>query len=350
MTRYGLGIFLAAIAFGQQPTAQIAIDLNDRGNQASEKNDYAGAARYYRESSQIWLALGPDYSAHRAGTLMNEATVLCAAGDRTRGTQLFEEALALHRKSLGVHHKRTLENMNLLAANYLMLGEVQKAETLNGEALPIALDEFPDSLQAARCLELLSGILYRRDKIRDSVEPAERALAIAIRNSGDEGLEAALAYATTAEAHRAVGNTARALPLFRKAHQLYEKILGPNHPRVASVLSQEGLVAMEDGKLATAEELMLRSISILNRGCPSCLAELSVAKSNLGMLRLKQKRYHDAGETLSEALALREQFTTTPTVDLAASLKTLAVARKLEHRDADAAKLNQRAAVIMQFQ
>ena len=90
MTRFGLGIFLTAIAFGQS-NVQNAIDLNDRGNQASEKNDYAAAARFYRESSQIWLALGPDYNAHRAGTLMNEATVLCAAGDRTRGTALFEE-------------------------------------------------------------------------------------------------------------------------------------------------------------------------------------------------------------------------------------------------------------------
>src|SRR5262249_16797409 len=148
-TRLGLGILLTAVAFGQ-PSVQNAIDLNDRGNRASERNDYATASSLYRESSEIWLALGPNYDPHRAGTLMNQATVECAAGNRTGGTALFEEALALHRKSLGVRHKRTLENMNLLAANYLMLGEIQKAETLNGEALPIALEEFPDSIQAAR--------------------------------------------------------------------------------------------------------------------------------------------------------------------------------------------------------
>jgi hypothetical protein len=47
---------------------------------------------------------------------------------------------------------------------------------------------------------------------------------------------------------------------------------------------------------------------------------------------------------------LRERFSSRPTPDLATSLQTLALARKLEHRDEDAARLNSRAAAILAFQ
>jgi uncharacterized protein HemY len=79
------------------------------------------------------------------------------------------------------------------------------------------------------------------------------------------------------------------------------------------------------------------------------VVELAVAENNLGLLRLKQKRYKQADEVLTHALALREKFSPRPTAELASSLQSLALARKMEHRDADAASLNRRAATILEF-
>jgi hypothetical protein len=89
---------------------------------------------------------------------------------------------------------------------------------------------------------------------------------------------------------------------------------------------------------------------ILKQNCPGCLVELAIAENNLGLLRLKQKRYKEAGEILAEAVELRERFSPRPTQDLANSLQALAMARKLEHRDEDAARLNRRAEAILAFQ
>src|SRR5689334_20606242 len=96
-----IGFLLTAAAFAQSP-AQRALNLNTLGNQTSDTGDYLGAAQSYREAVDIWQSLGSAYDAHRAASLMNLATVLCGAGHRIEGAKLFEEALVLHRSTLGV--------------------------------------------------------------------------------------------------------------------------------------------------------------------------------------------------------------------------------------------------------
>jgi len=348
MSRLAVGFLLTAACFAQ-PNPQQALSLNNQGNQVSEKSDYLGAARLFRESVAIWKSLGPEFDAHRAGTLMNLGTVLCGAGRRVEAAETFEEALVLHRRTLGPRHYRTFTNLNLLAANYLMLGQLEKGEAALDDALPIGRAEFPNDIQTARSLEVLTGVLDRRGKVAEAIAPAEEALALALRLEGEDSLESALAYSNAAEAHRSNGHYERALPLYRKAHAIYEMHLGPHHPRVASITSQEGLMWMYDGKYSTAEQCLQGAISTLKQYCQDCVVELAVAENNLGLLRLKQKRYREAGDILSDALALRERFSPQPTPDLAGSMQALAVARKMEHRDADAAALNQRAAAILSF-
>jgi tetratricopeptide (TPR) repeat protein len=239
--------------------------------------------------------------------------------------------------------------MNLLASNYLMIGNPEKARALLEEALPIERELYPNDIQTARTLEALSNCMIRDGQIKESLPPAEEALAIAIKALGDDSMDAALAYASVAEAHRSNGNRDRALPLFRKSRAIYEKHLGPDHPRAASLLSQEGLILMQDGKLALAEQLMVKAVASIRSSCPGCVVEMAIAQNNLGLLRLKQKRYREADEELSQAVALREKFETHPGPQLAESLKGLAVAREKQHLLDDAAKLTDRAAEIRSY-
>jgi tetratricopeptide (TPR) repeat protein len=341
-----IGVAITVNAWAQS-APQNALRLNDEGNAASDAIDYATAAVKYKEASELWRSLGPEYRAHLAGTLMNLGSVLCGLGKRAEGATAFVEALALHRQTLGPRHHRTVMNMTLLASDYLMLGELAKAEAILDEALPIARADFPSDIQTARCLEIQSGVLNRHGKLAESVVPAEEALSVAIRVAGEDGLETALAYATAAEAHRANGRNDRALPLYRKAHALYEKTLGPEHPRAASLWGQEGLIEMQDGKLSTAERSMQKSISLLNKSCPNCWVELAVAYNNLGLLRLAQKRWAEADESLTRSMELREKFSSVDSMELASSIESLAYARKMLHRDADADRLAKRAAGMM---
>ena len=83
---------------------------------------------------------------------------------------------------------------------------------------------------------------------------------IAIKAAGEDSLDAALAYSNAGEAHRTSGHPERALPLFRKARALYERVLGPDHPRVASLLSQEGLIMMNDGFMVSQSKFFAQRL------------------------------------------------------------------------------------------
>jgi tetratricopeptide (TPR) repeat protein len=349
MTFPGIAVFL--VLAGPSIAAQLssALDLNTRGNEASDAGKYEDAIRLYRESIAIWSAAGPDYDAHRAGTLLNLGIVISATGNRPEATRVMEQSLALHRKTLGVNAHRTLSNMNLLASNYLMIGEVDRAQALVEEALPIERQFFPEDIQTARSLEALCNALIRVGRQAEAMAPAEEALTIAIKATGEESLDTALAYSNVAEAHRSTGHPERALPLFRKARGMYEKGLGPDHPRVAALLSQEGLIMLHDGKLSLAEQLMVQAIDMLGRGCPNCKVELAIAENNLAILRIQQKRYRDADELLTHTLTLRENFTTSPGAELAGTLQLLATVREKERLFDDAKRLKTRANFIMGY-
>jgi tetratricopeptide (TPR) repeat protein len=342
-------ILLAVTCSSAAAQLATALDLNMRGNQASDAGSYDEAIRLYREAIKIWSDAGPDYDAHRAGSLLNLAVSVSATGNRPEAARIMEEALALHRKTLGLKNHRTLSNMNLLASNYLMIGDSEHAAALLEEALPIEREQFPNDIQTARTLEGMCNVLIRRGRYADAIAPAEEALTIAIKATGEESLDSALAYSNIGEAHRNVGHPERALPLFRKSRAIYEKALGPNHPRVASLLSQEGLIMMEDGKMATAEALMIKALHAINEGCPNCMVETAIIEHNLAVLRFTQKRYREADELFTHVVALREKFTPTPGKELATTLQLLASVRQKERLYEDARRLNTRANVILGY-
>ena len=244
-------LFAAAFsaAWAQLSTA---IELNSRGNQAADAGRYEEAIGLYRESLAIWSASGPEYDAHRAGTLFNLGIAVSSLGDRPEAARVLEQAFALHRRTLGMEDSRTLSNLNLLASNYLMIGEIGRAEALLEEALPIERRIFPESIQTARTLGSMCNVSVKRGRFAEALARAEASLEIATKTAGEDSLDAALAYSNVAESHRLTGHPERALPLFRRARLIYEKALGPYHPRVASVLSQEGLILLDDRKPASA--------------------------------------------------------------------------------------------------
>jgi tetratricopeptide (TPR) repeat protein len=342
---------LIASILAPAATAQLAtaLELNERGNAASDAGRLDEAIGLFRDSLAIWRAAGPDYDAHRAGTLFNLGIVVSATGNRPDAAKLLEESLALHRKTLGARAHRTLANMNLLASNYLMIGRVEDAEALFREVLTVAREEFPKDIQTARALEGLSNVMVRHGKGEEAAPLSEEALRIALTAGGEESLDAALAYANVAEAQRSIGHPERALPLFRKSRALYEKSLGPDHARVAALMSQEGILMMEEGKLATAEQLMTQALTRLDRSCPKCYVERAIAENNLAALRLRQKRYHDAGELLAHVVSLRENFTAAPGQEMAETLRLLAAVRQKEKRFEDAERLTRRANVILGY-
>jgi len=339
------GISAVAAGWGQPD----GFKLNDLGLAAATRGDYAEAERLYGEAMTVWRGLGPEYRAHLATTQGNLAENLCMEGKRSEGAQLFEESLATHRQILGSTNLRTLTIMNLLGGAYLMLGEDDHSAALFDEALHVERELYPNDLQLARSLEGLSLLRLRAKKPDEALPMAEEALNLTLKAGSENGLDAALAYANVGEAHRWLGHADRALPLLRKARSIYESILGPTHPRVASVLSQEGLIYMEDRKYSLAEKDMLQSLDFLAKSCPACTFEQIVSESNLGLLRLRQGKYAEADRLLTHVVSTGERYMARPGSDMATALLALAQVRQKQRRFEDAARLHRRADLILEY-
>jgi tetratricopeptide (TPR) repeat protein len=331
-------------------TVERALALNDRGNRLMSANDPGAAELLFRQSADVFRSLGPNYEPHLATVLANLAQTFAARGDRGRAAEIYKQSLAMNLRSLGPKHIRTVTVTNYLGSAYLMLGDADRAEEMFTQAMTVARELYPKDMELASALAGLSAVRARQKRFDEALKLGEEALELCIQLEGEDSIDTALMYADIAEVHRMAGRGDRALPLFRKARATYEKILGPSAVRVGSLLSQEGLVLMDDNKLALADRAMTRALETIDKACPGCLIERWIAESNLGLLRLKQGKYHEADRLFTDALALEEKCFPTPSKEMAQTLQSLAIVREKLSRHEDAVRLNQRADMILSYQ
>ncbi len=344
MRRFAILFFAFFPMGGAQPDA--ALRFNDQGLEAYRSGDYAGAERLYRQAIPIWQALGDPFAAHLGITRMNLGQALAGLGKRREAAAELEQSLALLRRSLGIRHLDTLTAVNLLAGVELVIGQDAEAGALLDEALPIERELYPGDVQLARTLAALACLRIRQSRLDAALPLADEALTQATRAAGEDSLDTALAYATVAEVHRIAGRPERALPLYRHAHELYRKHLGPQHPRVASMLAQEALILIGEGKLASAERQLNEAMAIVDRSCPDCAAERWGLEADLGILRARQGNYAEADRLLTASVAQLERAQPQPTSDLAGTLRALALVRRRERRFEEADGLDRRAASL----
>ncbi len=304
MRYLGVWLFVINIAAAQPESAR---DLNERGVAAYARGDFAAAERLYLDAIPKWQALGDGYTAHLAITRMNLGDALTAAGRRVEALAQMEDSLALYRRSLGVRDGRALDCMNALSGLELTMNDYEHARVVIEEALPIERELFPADGRLATTLTELATLRLRTGTAAQALAPAEEALALAVKTAGADSLNAALAYTVVGEVHRTANRPSRALPLYRRARAIYEKRLGAEHPRVASLLAQEGLLLAGEGKLATAAHNIERALAMLEHSCPGCAYERWTAESNLAQVRVRQGQYAAAERLLEDAVALSEK-------------------------------------------
>jgi len=313
-----------------QPEA--ARDLSNQALDAYDHRDYVNAERLGREAVRKWESLGDAYHPHLGITRMNLAQAFAIQGNRTEALDQLQQSIALLREAFGDRNIHTLTAMNLLGGLYLGLGDTENAERVLNETLPIAREIDPNGIQTARALAGLSSVRLREQHLAEAQSLADESLRLAIRVSGEDSMDAALAYGAAAEVHRTAGRDDRALPLYHRARAIYERLLGPQDTRVAAVLAQEALILIHDKKFALADQELRRSIDILDRSCPACSVERWNAESALGLLRTRQGKYEEADRLFTHILSLQESTNPQPFADVAATRNALSFVRAKEHR------------------
>lgn len=286
---------------------QQALSFNRQGMEAASRRDFAEAERNYRSAAELYRQLGAPFEAHLSITLFNLAETICGAGRWPESKEVFAESLAFSRRALGQKHLRTLAALNALGNVEMLMGDFDGADARFTEALAMGRELYSHEIQHAYSLAGLSALRLRQGNPEEALPYATEALRITVEAEPREGLDTALMYQNVGRIHRAAGRSERALPLLRKARSIYEKVNAVADPRYATLLSDEGLALMDQGKLLAADADMNRAIRLL-QPCGSCGFELAIARNNLGLLRFSQKKYAEAGDLLRRALEEEQRY------------------------------------------
>jgi len=135
-------------------------------------------------------------------------------------------------------------------------------------------------------------------------------------------------------------------PLYKRALAIWEKALGPEHPKVATSLNNLVELYRAQGQYAEAEPLSKRALAIREKALEAEHPDVATSLNNLALLYRAQGRYTEAEPLASRALAIRKKVRGQEHPDVAASLNNLALLYRAQGRYAEAEPLSKRALAI----
>lgn len=110
-------------------------------------------------------------------------------------------------------------------------------------------------------------------------------------------------------------------PLCKRALEIREKCLGPNHPDVAKQLNNLALLCQNQGKYDDVEMYYKRAIEIYAKSLGPDDPNVAKTKNNLASAYLKQQKYKEAEQLYKEVLtrAHEKEFAASMPNDLSSS-------------------------------
>jgi tetratricopeptide (TPR) repeat protein len=104
--------------------------------------------------------------------------------------------------------------------------------------------------------------LYRTGKYDRAIVVAKKALEVAEKNVGPNHPDVATSLNNLAALYRTQGQYAQAEPLFKRSLAILEKALGPDHPNVATSLNNLAELYRATKRVVEAEKLEERAARI----------------------------------------------------------------------------------------
>jgi CHAT domain-containing protein len=190
--------------------------------------------------------------------------------------------------------------------------------------------------------------LYNQGRYSEATPLAQRALTIREKILGPDHPDVATSLNNLAELYQTQGRYADAEPFYKRALGIWEKTLGPDHPNVALSLNNLAFLYLEQGRYADAEPLYQRSLAIKEKVFGPDHPDIALSLNNLAELYRAQGRYADAEPLYKRALTMHEKVLGPDHPAVATSLNNLALLYDKEGRYAEAEPLYKRSLAIQE--
>jgi CHAT domain-containing protein/Tfp pilus assembly protein PilF len=188
--------------------------------------------------------------------------------------------------------------------------------------------------------------LYQAGRYVEALPLAKRALAIYEGMLGPGHPQVATALNNLALLYKAQGDYKQAWSLHLRALAIREKALGPKHPAVAVSLHNLASLIHDLGDQEQAVVLYQRALAIKEETLGPEHSSVASSLEGLAMLYQEQGKYRQAGQLLRRSLAIREKTLGPEHPDIANSLNNLAALYQEQGDYKQAEPLYQRALAI----
>eukprot|EP01105_Mastigella_eilhardi_P012087 TRINITY_DN2782_c0_g1_i2.p1 TRINITY_DN2782_c0_g1~~TRINITY_DN2782_c0_g1_i2.p1 ORF type:complete len:481 (-),score=114.57 TRINITY_DN2782_c0_g1_i2:1078-2520(-) len=233
----------------------------------------------------------------------NRLGVVCTKSGSLRvAEEALAQALQIRQRVLGASHSRTGQTLKHMISLYEALGDYSKAEQCGQKALAITEDALgPTSYHVSSILTKLGSLYNVKKEFTKSESLLKRALQIREEKYGRY-------HPFTAEVLRAMGNIYvdrqnwdLSEEYLTQALTTYEKL---GHPEAARTLTRLGELYTQTGRLAKAEDALLRAVRLHKAALGPTHSRVAQALKHLMTVFEEQHKYAEGEAVGQEALEI----------------------------------------------
>ncbi|MGB7445248.1 MAG: tetratricopeptide repeat protein, partial [Coleofasciculaceae cyanobacterium] len=190
--------------------------------------------------------------------------------------------------------------------------------------------------------------LRNQGKYDEAIPLAERFLAIRKKVLGSEHPDVATSLNNLAYLYESQGRYEQAEPLYHQALEMYQRLLGQEHPDVATSLNNLAALYQSQGRYEQAEPLYRQALEINQRLLGQEHPSVADGLNNLAYLYSSQGRYEQAEPLYRRALEINQRLLGQKHPSVAVDLNNLALLYSSQGRYEQAEPLYRRALEINQ--
>jgi serine/threonine-protein kinase len=306
---------------GNQVTARELLDSSAKSLEEALQDQPATKAALLTTLGQVYDSLGQYQEAapiltrslalqtgsmdkNRLDTLLELARARWRGGDLNGAEEPLQQALKLAQSEFGA---RSLESARALWGLGRLRDEQDKpeeAKALYLRSLDVLETDGAPATAVSPVLDDLASIYMRQQQWQLARQTFERALAIDQRVLGDDHPQVASHLQNLALVAQSMGDLKRAESLFRDAIARDEHAYGSEHPETAIVILNYGLLLKREGRLSEAESLLRRSLAIRLKVYGPDNYKVGNARESLALVLHDQGAMREAEDQYRQALAI----------------------------------------------
>jgi tetratricopeptide (TPR) repeat protein len=247
-------------------------------------------------------------TALRTARVLDRLAVGLRVGGRYSAAERWQRlALSVAERALAPTDPELVTFLNNLGVVYKYTARFESAEALYARALDIAQAPGQDDLTLATLLHNVGGLAHARGRHGEGEPHARRAAEIRERVLGPDHPDTAADVGALAAILDAQGRHDEAEALYRRALASFERALGRDHYEVAVVVGNLAALCQATGRAEEAERLYTRALSLKTKLLGPSHPEVATTLNNMAVLCKAGGRYSEAEELYRQALTVFER-------------------------------------------